>query len=62
MAAATALEPAHVVVTLVFTGIALIGTLAGTRTASHARPEVLRRAFGGLVIAVGVYTGAAVLI
>jgi uncharacterized membrane protein YfcA len=62
MAAATALEPAHVVVTFVFTGLALLGTLAGARTASHARPEMLRRAFGVLVIAVGVYTGAAVLI
>jgi len=61
-AAATALEPAHAGVTAVFAGLALLGTLAGARTASRARPEMLRRAFGLLVVAVGVYTGAAVLI
>jgi uncharacterized protein len=62
VAATTALDPGHVVVTTVFAGLALLGTLAGARTASRARPEVLRRAFGVLVVAVGVYTGAAVLI
>jgi uncharacterized membrane protein YfcA len=62
VAAATALDPAHVVVTAVFAGLTLLGTLAGTRTASRTRPEVLRRAFGVLVVAVGAYTGAAALI
>jgi len=62
VAATVALDPAHVVVTAIFAGLALLGTLAGARTASRARPEMLRRAFGGLILAVGVYTGAAVLI
>jgi uncharacterized membrane protein YfcA len=62
VAAATALDPAQVVVTAIFAGLASLGTLAGAWTASRARPEVLRRAFGVLVVVVGVYTGAAVFI
>ena len=62
VAAATALEPAQVGVTAIFAGLAVLGTLAGARMGSRARPEMLRRAFGILVVAVGVYTGAFVLI
>lgn len=46
--------------TALFAALALAGALAGARTASRARPELLRRAFGLLVLGVGVYTGAAV--
>lgn len=56
--AAAELDPAAMVVTAVFAALALVGTLVGTRTASRARPEVLRRVFGLLVLGVGVYTGA----
>ena len=60
--AATTLDPAQVGVTTIFVGLAVLGTLAGARTGSRARPELLRRAFGILVVAVGVYTGASVMI
>jgi uncharacterized membrane protein YfcA len=56
--AAAALDPASMVVTAVFAALAVVGTLVGARTASRARPDVLRRAFGLLVLGVGVYTGA----
>jgi uncharacterized membrane protein YfcA len=46
------------VVTAVVAALALVGTLVGVRTATRARPEVLRRVFGLLVLGVGVYTGA----
>jgi uncharacterized membrane protein YfcA len=56
--AAAELNQASMVVTAVFAVLALVGTLVGARTASRARPEVLRRVFGSLVLGVGVYTGA----
>jgi uncharacterized membrane protein YfcA len=49
-------------VTTVFAMLALVGTLAGAGTASRTRPELLRRAFGVLVLGVGLYTGAAALV
>lgn len=51
------LDAGRMLVTGVFAALALIGTLVGARTASRARPEVLRRVFGFLVLGVGVYTG-----
>jgi uncharacterized membrane protein YfcA len=60
--AAVVLEPDRVLVTAVFAVLALVGTLVGARTASRARPDVLRRVFGLLVLAVGVYTGAVALV
>jgi uncharacterized membrane protein YfcA len=60
--AAATLAPGHILVTAVFAGFALVGTLAGARTASRAHPDVLRRAFGVLVLGVGVYTGAAAFV
>lgn len=60
--AAAALDADRMLVTAVFAALALAGTLIGARTASRARPDVLRRAFGLLVIAVGVYTGAVALV
>ena len=62
VAGAGALDSDDVLVTVVFAALASLGTLAGARTASRTRPEVLRRGFGVLVAAVGVYTGVAVLI
>src|SRR5262249_57965608 len=59
--AAAALDADRMLVTAVFAALALIGTLIGARTASRARPDVLRRVFGVLVLGVGVYTGAAAL-
>jgi uncharacterized membrane protein YfcA len=55
--AAADLDSGRMLVTAVFAALALIGTLLGARTASRARPEVLRRVFGCLVLGVGVYTG-----
>jgi uncharacterized membrane protein YfcA len=49
------------IVTTVFAALALAGTLVGARTASHVRPDVLRRVFGLLVLTVGLYTGAVAL-
>jgi uncharacterized protein len=43
---------------IILPALALTGTLIGARTASRARPDVLRRVFGLLVHGVGVYTGA----
>lgn len=60
--AAAALDTGGMLVTAVFAALALVGTLAGARTASRTRPDVLRRVFGVLVLAVGVYTGAAALV
>jgi uncharacterized membrane protein YfcA len=60
--AAVALDADRMLVTAVFAVLALAGTLLGARTASRARPEVLRRAFGVLVVGVGLYSGAAVLV
>jgi uncharacterized protein len=60
--AAVAFDAERALVTVVFAALALTGTLIGARTAAHARPDVLRRAFGLLVLAVGVYTGAAALV
>ena len=59
--AAAALDADRMLVTVVFAVLAVTGTLVGARTASRARPEVLRRVFGLLVLGVGVYTGAAAL-
>jgi len=59
---AAGLDPTRLAVTTVFAALALIGTLLGARTASRARPEALRRAFGVLVLAVGLYTGVAALV
>jgi len=59
--AAADLNSDRMLVTAIFAALALIGTLAGARTASRARPEVLRRLFGFLVLGVGVYTGVAAL-
>ena len=59
--ASVALDADRMIVTTVFAALARAGTLIGARTASRARPDVLRRAFGLLVLAVGVYTGAAAL-
>lgn len=41
-----------------FTAAAVIGSLAGTRIASRARPEILRTGFAVLVTVVGLYTAA----
>jgi uncharacterized membrane protein YfcA len=60
--AAPAFDPERMLVTAVFAGLALTGTLIGARTAPRARPEVLRRVFGLLVLGVGVYTGAVALV
>jgi uncharacterized membrane protein YfcA len=60
--AAAELTADRMLVTAVFAALALTGTLVGARTASRARPEVLRRAFGVLVLGVGLYTGAAALV
>ncbi len=62
LAAASDLDPARVVVTAVFATVALAGTLVGARTAPRARPAALRRAFGVLVLGVGLYTGADALV
>ncbi len=59
--AAAELDSHRMLVTAVFTALALIGTLVGARTASRARPEVLRRVFGALVLGVGLYTGVVAL-
>jgi uncharacterized membrane protein YfcA len=59
--ATVALDAHRMIVTTVFTALALAGMLIGARTASRARPDVLRRVFGVLVIAVGLYTGAIAL-
>jgi uncharacterized membrane protein YfcA len=60
--AAAELSADRVPVIALFAALALIGTLVGARTSSRARPELLRRAFGGLVLGVGLYTGAAALV
>jgi uncharacterized membrane protein YfcA len=60
-AAAGDLDPPRMLVTAVFAALTLAGTLVGARTASRTRPEVLRRAFGLLVLGVGLYTGATAL-
>jgi uncharacterized membrane protein YfcA len=60
--AAAVLDPDRMLVTGVFAVLALMGTLIGARTASRARPDVLRRVFGLLVLGVGVYTGAVALV
>jgi len=60
--AAAGLAADRALVTAVFAALALAGTLVGARTASRARPELLRRAFGVLVLGVGVYTGAAAVV
>jgi uncharacterized membrane protein YfcA len=62
MTAAADLDSGRILVTVVFAALALVGTLAGAATASRARPDVLRRAFGVLVLSVGVYTGVAALV
>jgi uncharacterized membrane protein YfcA len=59
--AAADLDADRMLVTGVFATLALMGTLVGARSASRARPDVLRRVFGLLVLAVGVYTGATAL-
>jgi uncharacterized membrane protein YfcA len=59
--ASVALDADHMIVTTVFAALALAGTLVGARTASHVRPDVLRRVFGLLVLTVGLYTGAVAL-
>jgi uncharacterized membrane protein YfcA len=59
--AAADLTAERMPVTAVFAALALVGTLAGARTASRARPEALRRAFGVLVLAAGAYAGASAL-
>ncbi len=59
--AAADLDSGRMLVTRVFAALALIGTLVGARTAARARPEVLRRVFGFLVLGVGVYTGVVAL-
>jgi uncharacterized membrane protein YfcA len=56
------LGPDRLVVTAVFALLALVGTLAGVRTARRAPPEALRRVFGALVLAVGVYTGSTAIL
>ncbi len=38
---------------LVFTGIAIVGVLLGTRLAQRMQPDALRRAFGGFLLLVG---------
>lgn len=60
--AAVDLSSDRLLVTAIFAILALAGTLVGARTAARARPEVLRRAFGLLVVGVGVYTGAVALV
>ena len=60
--AAVALDADRMIVTGVFATLALTGTLIGAHSASRARPDALRRVFGLLVVAVGVYTGAVALI
>jgi uncharacterized membrane protein YfcA len=60
--AATVLDADRMLVTAVFAVLALMGTLIGARTASRARPDVLRRVFALLVLGVGVYTGAVALV
>ncbi len=60
--AAADLDSGRMFVTAVFAALALIGTLVGARTASRARPEVLRRVFGCLVLGVGLYTGIAAFV
>ncbi len=60
--AAADLDAGRMLVTAVFAALALIGTLVGARTASRARPEVLRRVFGFLVLGVGIYTGIAAFV
>ena len=62
MTAAADLDSGRMLVTAVFAALALVGTLAGAATASRARPDVLRRAFGVLVVGVGVYTGVVALV
>jgi uncharacterized protein len=59
--ASVALDADRLIVTTIFAALALAGTLIGARTASRARPEVLRRVFGLLVVAVGLYTGTVAL-
>ena len=59
--ATVSLDANRMMVTTVFATLALAGTLIGARTASRARPEVLRRVFGLLVVAVGLYTGTVAL-
>jgi hypothetical protein len=36
-------------------GAAVVGSLVGTRLARHASPDVLRQAFGWLVLAMGAF-------
>lgn len=60
--AAMVLDGDRMLVTAVFAVLALTGTLVGARTASRARPDVLRGVFGLLVLGVGVYTGAVALV
>ena len=60
--AAADLDAGRMIVTTAFATLALIGTLVGARTASRARPDVLRRVFGCLVLGVGVYTGVVAFI
>ena len=59
--AAIHLDSGRTLVTAVFAVLALVGTLVGARTASHTRPDVLRRVFGLLILGIGVYTGAVAL-
>ena len=56
--AAAALDAHRMFVTAVFAVLALTGTVVGARTASRARPDVLRRVFGLFILGVGMYTGA----
>lgn len=60
--AAVELTSDRMLVTAVFAALALVGTLVGARTTSRARPEVLQRVFGLLVLGVGLYTGAVALV
>ena len=60
--AATDLDSHRMLVIAVFAALALIGTLVGAHITSRARPEVLRRVFGLLVLGVGVYTGVVALV
>ena len=62
MTAAADVDSGRMPVTAAFAALALVGTLAGAATTSRARPDVLRRAFGVLVVGVGVCTGVVALV
>jgi uncharacterized membrane protein YfcA len=59
--AAAELTSEGLLVTAGFAVLALAGTLLGARTSPRMRPDVLRRGFGLLLVAVGLFTGAATL-